>query len=97
MIITEETNFMRVFRLPLEYSRGFCFGGGYSVEIQLVDWFKPFEPQDFWYHKQKELTQDEMETHRNLIRDFIKPKVYVKNFPGHQFLAITDYGDAFII
>ncbi len=41
-VVTDMTNFMRIFRLPLQYPKGFCFGGGYSVEMQLVDWFNPY-------------------------------------------------------
>ncbi|MDD5053470.1 MAG: hypothetical protein PHO27_12115 [Sulfuricurvum sp.] len=96
-IVTEATNFMRVFRLPLQYPEGFCFNGGYPVEIQLVDWFNPFNPEDFWGEKTKELTPTGMEAHRNLLRDFIKAKGYVKQFTGYTFLAIADYGDAFLI
>lgn len=96
-IITKETNFIRIFRLPLQYPAGFCFQGGYPVEIQLVDWFNPFLQSDFWDGKVKKLTQEEMESHRDILRAFIMEKQYVKQLPLYSFLGIATYGDAFII
>jgi hypothetical protein len=48
LIITEATNFLRVFRLPNNFPSGYCFGGGYPVTMQLVDWFNAFPQEDFW-------------------------------------------------
>lgn len=92
MKITVKTNFMRIFELPIEYPRGFCHSGGKPVVFVMVDWFNPYpEP----HLLPKRLSLEEAETLRNEIRDFIRSKNYFVK--GHQYLVVTDYGDAFII
>ena len=44
--ITGKNNFCRVFELPNEYPKGFCFGGGHQVLFLIVDWFNPVNPMD---------------------------------------------------
>jgi hypothetical protein len=93
--ISEETNFVRIFRLPLSYPRGFCFGGGYPVNFQLVDCFNPFSTQEIYGSTHKIIGGDEYENHIDHLRDFIGKKVYFER--GSRYLAIADYGDAFLI
>lgn len=95
--ITYATNFMRIFWLPNEFPSGFCFGGGFPVAIRIVDWFNPFDQQDFWGDKTKEFdaADEEYLKHIEGLKIFIKEKRY---FDSHYtYMALTDYGDAFII
>ena len=84
--ITSENNFIRIFRLPELLPPGFyCFGGGKKVVFWIVDWFS-LDP---------DLLIKTEERRRDTIREFIKGKVYYD--PNSKFLAITDYGEAFLI
>ena len=86
--ITSENNFIRVFRLPELFPPDFyCFGGGKEVGFWLVDWFNPV-PDAM-------IENFNTEKHREMIREFIKGKIYYD--PNYKFLAITDYGEAFLI
>lgn len=60
LIFDKDSNFLLVFRLPLQVPNGFCFNGGYPVSFQLVDWFEA---------NAEELTEDQ-------TRDFIRRKPY---------------------
>jgi len=95
-IVNQSNNFMRIFRLPLEYPSDFCFGGGHPVNFQLVDWFNPVEMK-FWERGKRDfiLKGTELEEHRMRIREFIKGKMYY--IVGYKYLAIADYGDTFLI
>ena len=96
MKITSVTDFCRVFRLPSNYPRGYCFGGGKPVEFQLVDWFNPFGGT--WNSTEvKEVSDEEYRKHVNKLKEFILSKEYVMQFPKHKFLVLTDYGDAFLV
>ncbi|MFA5394386.1 MAG: hypothetical protein WC346_00020 [Methanogenium sp.] len=94
--VTYDTNFIRIFRLPTEYPKGFCFGGGYPVQMQLVDWFNPLPPLAF-DSKPRTLKIEHREEIVDKLREFIREKPYFKDYPDHKFLAITDYGEAFIV
>ena len=91
MVITEATNFLRVFRLPDKFSSAFCFGGGISTEFTMVDWFNAHNQQYFWKNEEIEVGEEK----RTEIIEFVKLKTYFKR--EHTYLVITDYGDAFII
>jgi hypothetical protein len=93
--IKELTNFLRVFRLPKTYPEGFCFGGGYPVTMQLVDWFNPFPTNEIYGNKIKRIEGEEYENHIEMLKDFIKGKNYFDN--KSTYLAIADYGDSFVI
>jgi hypothetical protein len=95
MKVTADTNFLRLFEMPQNFPSGFCFGGGYPVRFQMIDWFGPIDQMKFWENKSIEMSLDEVETHHEQIRKFIKEKLYYK--PECKYLAITDYGDAFMI
>ncbi len=73
-----------VFRLPKTLPNGFCFGGGYAVNFQMVDWFEvaphPMTGQ--------EMTPD-------VIRGFIREKRYYN--PGDNYLVLVRDGTVFIV
>ena len=95
--VTEAHNFIRIFRLPEEFPSDYCFAGGHPVTIQIVDWFNPFPQVDFWDDKPKEFNSTERwyQEHVEKLKDFIKEKRYFK--PEYTYMALTDYGDAFVI
>jgi len=95
--VTQATNFLRVFRLPDEYPSDYCFGGGHSVEIQLLDWFNAFSQQDFWEKDEKEVdtTEQEYIDHIDSLKQFIKEKIYFNS--NKTYMVLTDYGDSFVI
>ena len=92
--LTHHNNFLRVFQLPTSYPDEFCFGGGLNITFKMVDWFNPLATLDF-YETPKILEGEELEDLRRLLKNFISKKLYI--VPGHKYLAITDYGDSFII
>lgn len=92
--ITEATNFLRVFRLPAKFPSGYCFGGGHEVRFQLVDWFNAFSPMDE-FPKEFENGDAGYLEHIEELRQFIAGKKYVQ--AGFVYLAVTDYGDSFLI
>lgn len=93
--ITANTNFIRIFRMPKKYPEGFCFAGGNPITFLLIDWFNPWRTEYFWENDKKVISGSEIDESQNLIRKYIKEKIYYKE--EFQYLAITDYGDAFII
>jgi hypothetical protein len=58
---------IRVFKMPSEFPREYCFGGGHSTAFQLVDWFRDFD------------NMMDGETGRSEIAEFIKGKRYFKS------------------
>lgn len=96
--ITDATNFMRIFCLPNTFPSNYCFQGGYPVQIRLVDWFNPFDQRDFWGDKIKEFdsTDESYQKHIDGLRNFIKEKGYCLK-TEFTYMAVTDYGDSFII
>ena len=88
MKITQDNNLMRIFRIPKDFPHDFCFGGGISVEFQMVDWFNPWQ-------KIGVKSTEEMKAHKELIRDFTRGKVYFDS--SYNYLALAEYGDAFLI
>lgn len=96
--ITEATNFIRIFRLPKEFPSGYCFDGGHPACFQLVDWFNPFDSTKFWEVAALEFEENDAAyiEHINGIKEFIAEKEYAKT-NNDVFLAITDYGDAFLV
>jgi len=95
--ITEKTNFVRIFRMPKVLPEGYCFGGGFLVGFQLVDWFNPFLTNEVYGTHSKVLSVEEHEKHVKLLKDFIRAKIYFTEFPDHKFVAVTDYNESFII
>jgi len=87
MKISTDDNFMRIFRLPNTFPRGFCFGEGMSVNFQMVDWFNPVPPDEISDFDEEKIVED--------IIEFIKNKNYYD--AAYKFLAITNYGDSFLI
>jgi len=95
--VTYANNFIRIFRLPNEFPSDYCFQGGHPVTITLIDWFNPFDQQDFWGDKTKEFdsTEEWYLKHLKELADFIKLKKYFN--PEYTYMALADYGDAFVI
>ncbi len=95
--ITYATNFVRIFRLPNKFPSDYCFSGGHPTMFVLVDWFNPFGQEDFWEDKTKEFDGNDIEylKHIEEFKDFIKAKKYFNS--NFTFMALTDYGDAFVI
>ncbi len=93
--VTQENNFIRIFRIPNEFPSDFCFGGDHPVNFQMLDWFNPISQEELWSGKPKELTDKELEEYREAIREFIKVKNYYD--PDFKFLALSAYGDVFLI
>jgi hypothetical protein len=87
MKITPANNFMRIFRVPIEFPSAFCFGGGIPIEFQMVDWFNPVTDEM--------MENFNVEEHKKMIRKMIRKKVYYN--PNYKYLAITDYNDSFLI
>ncbi len=95
-VITSSTNFIRIFKAPMEYPEEYCHGGGIPVNFQMVDWFNPYPQSDLNVTdgtvvldplKRKELN--------DLLKNFIKGKTYYSK--NEMFLAITNYGDSFMV
>ncbi len=97
--ITEINNFCRILRLPNTYPGDYCFGEGYQVQCQLVDWFNPIPPKEgkSFDEYPRIIEEDEMEQIRQRLRNFIKEKCYVRSHLGHKFILVADYGDAFMV
>ena len=93
IVVTPDQNFMRVFRQPLYYPTDYCFGGGHPVNMQMVDWFYPLEQTSLTIQMSPEQWQERKEA----LQKFIREKTYAEAFPNHEHLAITDFGEAFII
>lgn len=97
-------NFCRVFELPQEYPVGYCFGGGYPVNFQMVDWFNPVSDvtrpavsKKIWQKNVGEIEVTEV-THKELcaiLIPFLLEKQYVKQ--GRKYLVVCDFGATFII
>jgi len=96
-IITEATNFLRIFRLPTQYPSGYCFGGGHPVKIQLVDWYNAVEPSKLWETPSIEYDAASVEYEQFIVKhkQYITQKAYFKE--TSDYLVITDYGDAFLV
>ncbi len=96
--VTEATNFVRVFKVPDEFSSEYCFGGQEHLsEFFIIDWFNPFDQQDFWEKDAYEVdtTDSKFVAHIEKMRKFIKGKQYFD--PSNTYMAMTDYGYVFII
>lgn len=96
-------NFCRVFELPKEFPKEFCFGGGHSVTFQMVDWFNPVigidQPaisKDAWIKRfgkidTKEVTVEEL---RDTLMPFLVNKQYIKS--DRDYLILFDFGATFL-
>lgn len=82
MICTPETNFCRIFELPLHYPEKYCFGGGVPVEFRMVDWFNPVSDS---------MQEKDWETEiAPMLREFVTYKAYIRQ--NRDYLLITDFG-----
>lgn len=100
-IVDGWNNFCRVFELPTQYPNDFCFGGGISVNFQMVDWFYPVSnlpnpavSKAVWLKevgkiKTTEITTEEL--NKKLI-PFLLKKQYIKK--GREYLVLCDFGAA---
>jgi len=92
-------NFCRVFELPDEYPKGFCFGGGKPVVMVMQDWFYPVQEvnqaavsKEVWEEevgpiKVTEVDGDEL---TEKLTTWLRKKDYAK--PGRSYLVICDFG-----
>lgn len=81
-------NFCRVFELPDEYPKGFCFDGGIPLTITMIDWFNPISNDD-----QLGDSKVVQISHKDLYADlipYIKIKPYIK--PKTKYLVLCDFG-----
>lgn len=95
-------NFCRVFKLPKEYPKSYCFGGGKPVTMVMQDWFCPVQnmPQAAVskevYEKEVgpiktiEVDGDEL---AEMISSWLQKKEYVE--PDKSYLVICNFGLAF--
>ena len=92
--INNNNNFIRIFKLPETFPHDYCFNGGHDTIFVLVDWFNPVDQQKLW---KGDFILDErgLEGIRDGIREFVKAKQYF--LPEFEYMAITAYGDAFMI
>jgi hypothetical protein len=102
-------NFCRVFQMPTEYPKGYCFGGGLPTTFVMVDWFNPVPELPQWaipekqYHeliKKGELVDDGSHSKeinsdelQKSLTAFLKRKNYVK--ATETYLVITNFGMSF--
>ena len=92
-------NFCRVFEIPVDYTKGFCFGGGLPAYFQMVDWFNPCPEigqagvsKEVWEKevgpiKTTEIDLEELE--KELI-PFLKQKKYIN--PNREYLILYSFG-----
>ncbi len=97
-------NFCRVFEVPEEFPKGYCFDGGKPVNFLMKDWFNPVSglgqptvDKDTWKKKvgeipTLELTLEEVE---KTIIPFIKKKQYIN--PNNSYLIIYSFGASTMI
>ena len=95
-------NFCRVFRLPDNYPKGFCFGGGLPTTFTMVDWFYPVPDmsiasismaewdEKFGSHEIKEISL--IELMKSLV-PFLREKNYFD--ANNTYLVICAFGAAF--
>ena len=96
MEITYATNFLRVFKVPNEFPKGYCFDGGHLVSFEIIDWFNAITPMDFQKVETViEQSDDEYDKWVEVVRDFIKGKKYFN--PTFTYMVMTDYGAVFIV
>jgi len=88
--ITERNNFCRVFEMPDQFPKDYCFAGGHPTEFILVDWFKPIPADHIWNN-----TLQSWEVYEEMIRDFWKKKAFFDS--SKKYLVITNFGKAFLI
>lgn len=67
---------IRVFEMPAEFPRGYCFGGGNPTSFQMVDWFRD------------DLGMMEGESGRSELAEFIRGKRYFK--PDRAYLVLHE-------
>ena len=97
-------NFCRVFEVPNEFKKGFCFGGGIPTNFQMVDWFNPVAdvhmsacPKEAWLKEVGEIETKEVTLNAliEILDPFIKKKPYRK--PDHDYLVMCNFGAVFIV
>ena len=84
----DSKNFCRVFEMPEAYPKGYCFGGGKTVQMIMVDWFQPWPPDDF------EVKCDTWPEVVEILRPWVMKKNYVK--PGRRYVLVTEFGEALV-
>ena len=97
-------NFCRVFEVPSEFPKGFCFGGGKPTSFKMVDWFNPVSgvnmaacTKEIWKDKVGKIEVKEVLLCElvSKIGPFIKEKLYRSS--NKDYLVICDFGACFMI
>ncbi|MCK4814921.1 hypothetical protein KA005_04050 [bacterium] len=95
-------NFCRVFELPSEYPKGFCFDGGKPTIFKMIDWFNPVSglgtpacSKEVWQKEVGEIEAKEVniDTLSGELIPWLKEKQYVVK--GMKYLVICDFGATF--
>lgn len=79
-------NFCRVFELPTEYPKDFCFGGRIPVAMLMVDWFEP------WPHHMDLNNWEECK--EAMLKHFLLEKRYIRK--ECQYLLLTEFGESML-
>ena len=93
--VTYDRNFIRIIKLPERYPEDYCFGGGHDFIVRIIDWFNPHDQLKLANEGNFILEGEKLFEHREEIREFIKEKSWY--LPEHDYLALTSYGDIFLI
>jgi hypothetical protein len=99
-------NFCRVFEIPEEYPKGYCFGAGKPVTMMMVDWFNPCEginqaavTKEVSEEKVGPVAEQVVEIEGDVLVDKIEPFLQSKKYtkPGRKYLVVCDFGLAFTL
>lgn len=102
-IVDGWNNFCRVFELPEEYPKGYCFQGGRDVVFKMVDWFNPVNgiemaacSKDIWVEKvgMVNLTPVDGDELSAKLTVFLKGKKYYNS--SKKYLVMCDFGFSFV-
>lgn len=84
--VTGLNNFCRVFQVPSEFPKGYCFGGGLDTNFKMQDWFNPVSIE---WGGDSEQEVDAAEVKESLI-DFLNKKKYTTE--GKKYLVMCNFG-----
>jgi len=79
--------FIRVFELPENITKQFCFNGGHSIQFRLVDWFRANEIFDDNGNYPSETIKD--------LKEFIRMKAYFNS--KRFYIVICSNGECFLV
>ena len=101
-------NMCRVFELPSQYPKGYCFQGSIDTNFKMVDWFNPVPELASWSITEKDYRDKvnngllqvdsshskeiESDELQEMLTNFLINKNYIQN---KTYLVICDFGMAF--